>query len=332
MINRSVIIIGGGTGSFIVLSGLKHYPVQLSALITVTDDGGSTGRLRDEFGFLPAGDMRQCIVALADENTNDAFRKLLLYRFNQGEPGLVGHNLGNLILTALEDLAGSETKGLKLASKIFKLKGEIHPISLDLVKLGAKYKSGKTIISEHLIEEHHLVKGDRITKLFTKPSAKINPQATQAIKAAQFVILGPGDLYGSTIANLVIKGVPQAIQQSSAKVIYLLNLMTLKSQTHEYTAKDHLKEIEKYLGRKVDYILVNSKSIPLKIIQKYAKMDEHPVKDDLGSDSRVIRRNLLAETKIKKSRSDLVKRSFLRHDSEKLARIIFQLVNSEEYS
>jgi uncharacterized cofD-like protein len=329
MINRSAIIIGGGTGSFIVLSGLKHYPVQLSALITVTDDGGSTGRLRDEFGFLPAGDMRQCIVALADENTaNNALRKLLLYRFDQGEPGLIGHNLGNLILTALEDLAGSETGGLKLASKIFKLKGEIHPISLDLVKLGAKYKSGKTIISEHLIEEHNLAEGNRITKLFTKPKAKINPQAKKTISRADFIILGPGDLYGSTIANLVIQGVPQAIQQSSAKIIYILNLMTLKSQTHKYTAKDHLQEIEKYLGRKVDYILVNSQSIPAKIIKKYAQMDEHPIKDNLGSNSRVIRRKLLAKTKIQKSQSDLVKRSFLRHDSQKLAQIIFQLIDS----
>ncbi|NOY14872.1 MAG: YvcK family protein [bacterium] len=326
---QTVTIVGGGTGSFIVLSGLKYYPVELNAVVTVSDDGGSTGRLRDEFGFLPVGDLRQCIAALADDDQDGYLTKLLLYRFEKGK-GLKGHNLGNLILTALSDIYGSEVEALEVVNKIFHLKGKVLPVSLKPVRLGAVYSSGKTIVSEHLIEEYKPKDGELISKLFTKPPTKINPRVKQAIAASDFIILGPGDLYGSTIANLVIDGVPEALRNSRAKLIMIVNLMTLRSQTHKMTASDHVRILESYLGKKVDCILMNNQTIPKSIRRAYAKEEEFPVADDLNKDKRVIRRPLLAESRFTKSKSDKLKRSFLRHDPDKVAWEIMEIINKSK--
>lgn len=323
---KKIVVIGGGTGSFMVLSGLKRYPLDLSAIVAVTDDGGSTGRLRDEFGFLPVGDMRQCIAALSTSQTNSFLNKLLLYRFNRGERGLKGHSLGNLILTALEDIAGSEIKGLELASQIFKLKGEVVPVSLRLVRLVAHYKSGKKIVGEHNIEVNKLKKSDRIVRLETTPVARINPRAKKAISEADLIILGPGDLFDSTIASLVIKGVPRAIKKSKAKIIYIVNLMTLCSQTEGFKASDHVRVLEEYLGRKVDYILLNKTPIPAKILRTYREKEgEFSVEDDFGQDKRVIRGHFLDKRKFRKNSGDALKRSLIRHNSEKLAKKIITL-------
>ena len=320
---KKIVVIGGGTGSFVLLSGLKQYPVDLTAIVPVTDDGGSTGRLRDEFGFLPVGDIRQCLAALASEN--GLLRQLLLYRFEKGQ-GLKGHNLGNLLLTALEDMVGSEPEAVIQAAKIFRLKGRVLPISKKLVKLAAEYSTGQTIVSEHKIETHKLVQGEKITRLFTQPKAEINPLAAEAIKSADLVILAPGDLYNSIITSLVISGTKEAVKASQAKFVSVVNLMTLNSQTHNFTAKDHLRELESYLGRSVDKILINSQTIPQSIIKAYQKYDEYPVKDDLGNNSKVIREPLIVNSSYKKPKSDKLKRSLLRHDPKKLAKAIIKLI------
>ena len=320
---KKLVVIGGGTGSFVLLSGLKKYPVDLTAIVPVTDDGGSTGRLRDEFGFLPVGDMRQCLAALAPENGQ--LRKILLYRFEKGK-GLKGHNLGNLLLTALEDMVGSEPEAVIQAAKLFRLRGKVFPVSKKLVKLAAKYSTGKTIVSEHKIETHKLAPGEKITQMYTIPSAQINPRAAEAIKQADLIILAPGDLYNSIIANLIIKGAKSAIKSSSAKIVYVVNLMTLNSQTHGFSASDHVKEIEKYAGKSVDHILVNRQTISSSIIKAYEKYDEYPVQDDLGPNSRVIRQPLLAKSIFHKPKSDPIKRSLLRHDPNKLAKTIIKLI------
>ncbi|MFC1627247.1 uridine diphosphate-N-acetylglucosamine-binding protein YvcK [Patescibacteria group bacterium] len=320
---KKIVVIGGGTGSSVLLSGLKQYPVDLTAIVPVTDDGGSTGRLRDEFGFLPVGDMRQCLAALASEN--GLLRQLLLYRFTKGK-GLKGHNLGNLILTGLEDIVGSEPEAIIQAAKIFRLKGRVLPISKDLVKLVAEYSSGKKTVSEHKIEVYQLKKDEKISKLYTQPKANINPQAEEAIEQADLIVLAPGDLYNSIIANLVISGTKEAILKSKAKLIYAVNLMTLNSQTHQFSASDHVKELEKYLTKSLDYILLNQQPIPQDILKAYQKHDEYPVDDDLGNDQRVLRKNLIANSAFKKPKSDSLKRSLLRHDSEKLAKEIISLI------
>lgn len=323
MEQKKLVVIGGGTGSFVLLSGLKAFPVELTAIVPVTDDGGSTGRLRDEFGFLPVGDMRQCLAALAPDN--GLLRKLLLYRFEKGE-GLIGHNLGNLLLTALEDLAGSEPEAVVQAAKLFRLKGKVWPISRTLVKLAAEYSDGKTVVSEHEIETHRLTPNERITHLFTIPETTINPEAKKTLLEAQAIIFAPGDLFNSVIASLVIKGTQEAIKTSQAKLIYVVNLMTLNSQTNYMSAADHVKEIEKYAGRKMDKIVVNNQAVPDDIKQVYAKEVEYPVVDDLGDDSRVVRREMLAKAPYQKPKSDVIKRSLLRHDPEKLAQTIIKLL------
>ncbi len=323
MEQKKVVVIGGGTGSFVLLSGLKAFPVELTAIVPVTDDGGSTGRLRDEFGFLPVGDMRQCLAALAPDN--GLLRKLLLYRFEKGK-GLAGHNLGNLLLTALEDLAGSEPEAVIEAAKLFRLKGKVWPISKTLVKLGAQYSDGKTIVSEHEIEIHRLGPKERISRLFTIPETTINPEAKAALEKADAIIFAPGDLFNSVIASLVIKGTQKAIKTSKAKLIYVVNLMTLNSQTNYMSAGDHVKEIEKYAGRKMDQIVINSQAVPDNIKQVYAKEVEYPVIDDLADDPRVVRREMLAKAPYRKAKSDVIKRSLLRHDPEKLAQTIINLL------
>ena len=320
---KNIVVIGGGTGSFVLLSGLKQFPVNLTAIVPVTDDGGSTGRLRDEFGFLPVGDIRQCLAALASEN--GLLRQMLLYRFDKGK-GLEGHNLGNLILTALEDLVGSEPEAVIQAAKIFRLKGVVYPISKNLVKLAAQYSTGKKIISEHQIEEYRLKSNETITKMYTVPEATINPEASKAIKKADLIVLAPGDLYNSIIANLVIKGTKAAIKKSKAKLVYVVNLMTLKSQTHDFKASDHVKEIEKYAGESVNHVIINKQPIPENIIKVYQGFNEFPVKDDLSKSKSVIRIPLLAKTTYTKPKSDQLKRSLLRHDPEKLAKAIINLV------
>jgi len=267
--------------------------------------------------------MRQCLAALASEN--GLLRQLLLYRFEKGE-GLRGHNLGNLILTALEDLVGSEPEAIEAAAKIFRLKGKVLPISSQLVKLVAEYSTGKKIISEHNIETYKLKENETIRKLYTTPKASINPKAKKAINEADLIILAPGDLYNSIITNLIISGTKKAIIQSKAKIAYIVNLMTLTSQTHNFTAKDHLNEIEKYIGRKVDNILLNNQPIPANIIKAYQKLAEHPVQDDLSQDKRVVRQALLADSDYQKPKSDSLKRSLLRHDPNKLAKTIVNLV------
>lgn len=333
MITKKVVVIGGGTGTSIVLSGLKKYTcdsdcndfcLNLTAVVPVTDDGGSTGRLRDEFGFLPVGDARQCLAALSAKE-DELFRQLLLYRFSRGQ-GLKGHNLGNLILTALEDLLDSEPQALQAASKIFRLKGRVLPVSLDLVKLVAEYKSGQKIVSEHKIEETQLKKGDQIVKMSTQPKAKINPRVQKAIEAADLITLGPGDLFNSVIANLVIKGMPAVLRKTQAQLVYIVNLMTLNSQTREMTAREHVSQIEKYLGRKIDRIIINNQPISKDILKSYQKLHEYPVVDDLGSDKRVIRRKLLAKAPFVKPKADILKRSLLRHGPEKLADILISLL------
>lgn len=317
-------VIGGGTGSFVLLSGLKKYPLELTAIVPVTDDGGSTGRLVDEFGFLPVGDMRQCLAALAPENSR--LKQLLLYRFEKGR-GLTGHNLGNLILTAMEDLAGNEPEAVEETAKLFRLKGRVVPVSKQRVKLVARYSGGRIIESEHKIETTRLVKGERIVSLSTKPRARINPDAAGEIAAADWLIFAPGDLFNSIIANLVIGGVRQSVAASPARMVSVMNLMTLNSQTAYFSARDHLRSLEKYAGRKMDRIVINNAPVPAPILAAYQKQGEYPVADDLAGDPRAVRRPLVAAQNYRRSISDSLKRSLLRHDPDRLARTLWTLIS-----
>lgn len=321
---KKVVVIGGGTGTFVVISGLKNLPLNLTAIITVADSGGSTGRLRDEFGFLPVGDLRQSLAALARENGQDWIRKLLLYRFTGGKE-LKGHNLGNLILTALQDMAGSTPKALEIAGKIFRLDGTIYPSTLKNVQLVTEFEDGTTLVGEHELD-NKVHGGKTIKSISLRPKADIYSKAAEAIKSADLVIIGPGDLYGSLLPNLVVEGAKQAFSDSNAKVVYVTNLMTRFTQTHDMTALGHVKTLEKYLGKKPDFVILNTGQIPSEILKRYQKDHEFPVKDDLTADYQVIRGDFVSKLKVQQKSSDQVERSLLRHDQDKLTQAIIKLI------
>lgn len=321
-----VVVVGGGTGTFVVLSGLKHKDLDLTAIVTVADSGGSTGRLRDEFGFLPVGDMRQSLAALARENHQSWIRNLLLYRFSSGKD-LKGHNLGNLILTALQDMAGSTPEALEIAAKIFRLDGHIYPSTLKNVQLVVTYQDGSSIIGEHHLDDPKNG-GKTIKTIALKPKAKLYSKAAQAIKEADLVIIGPGDLYASLVPNLVVDGAKAVFAKTKAKVAYITNLMTRYTQTHGMTAQDHVSAIARYLGREPDAVIVNTGKIPEKIIENYSKAHEYPVKNDLNGNYRVIKGDFVYSKIIKQKKHDTVPRSLLRHDKIKLTQAIIKLLPS----
>ena len=324
-----------------VLSSLKSLKeIDLSAIVSVADSGGSTGRLRDEFGFQPVGDLRQALAAFTQEQgrrkreegrgkTDDQnwIKNLLLYRFEKGH-GLEGHNLGNLVLTALQDMTGSTAKAIEVASKIFRLQGHIYPITTKQVNLVIEYSDGTVEIGEHILDDAGKHAGDRIIGIKTSPRAEIYSQAKSAIENAGVIIIGPGDLYGTIMPNLVIGGAPEAIKCSKSKLIFIMNLMTRYTQTHNMSAVNHLEIVEKQIGRRVDAVIMNNEKIPPKILKAYKEQHEYPVSDDLkkAGGRRIIRVNLIRSTLVKQNLADAVHRSYLRHDPVKLKLVLSQLI------
>lgn len=325
---KNIVVIGGGTGTYVVLSGLKDYPVHLSAIITMMDSGGSTGRLRDQYGVLPPGDIRQALVALSHSDL--IWRQLFLYRFSNGD--LEGHNFGNLLLTALEKITGDFAKGLKLAEKILQTKGEVIPVTLKKTNIVAKLKDGTLIKNEALIDKEE--QRPQITNLFLDKIVKANPQAVRAIKKADFIIVGPGDVYTSVLSNFVFKEIVQAYQLSTAKKIFILNLMNKIGQTDGFKASDFIKTYSKYLGGKpFDYILINNKPIPEKLKKHYSEFGEYEVVNDLQNplDYKVFTADLLNENIYEKNKADKLKRSLIRHDANKIAEFIWRsIINNKD--
>ena len=321
---KRLVVIGGGTGTYVVLSGLKHFPYSISAIVSTVDSGGSTGKLRDQYGVLPPGDMRQCLVALSE--APDLWRKLFLYRFENGD--FKGHNFGNIFLTALEQITPHYDDVIEMASYILQTKGHVIPVTYQKVHLCAQYADGEIIETEDLIDSaFHKV--ERIQKAYLKPSAKAQPLAIKAIQSAEYIILGPGDVYTSIVPNLIMGGMKDAIMRSSAQIIYIPNLMTKPGQTTHYTAMDHVNDIEKYLGRKIDYILTNDEPISKEVIKYYKKHGCELVYDDLDTHRyQVVRHDLLSPRLGKQEEADTVFRSILRHDSLKIAQALHDTIGT----
>jgi uncharacterized cofD-like protein len=319
-----VAVIGGGSGIFPVTSALKHLPVSVSTIIAVSDSGGSTGRLRDEFGFQPIGDLRQSLAALAEDETQEWIRKLLLYRFDRGKD-LKGHNLGNLILTALQDMTGDTDEALQKAASIFRIEGDVIPATKENVDLKVVYEDGSVIVGEdHLDAETANPK--KIDHIELVPEATLNPRARAALEAANFIIIGPGDFYASILPALAPKGTTDAFANTKAEIIYIMNLMTRQTQTKDMTASDHVAEIENFIGTPVSYIIMNNEPIPSETLERYAKHHEYPVIDDISDDGRLLRAPLLSASTYTKSESDTAHRSILRHDSQKLIAILEAII------
>jgi uncharacterized cofD-like protein len=323
MANKNIATIGGGTGTFVVLSGLKKLPnVSLSAIVSTLDDGGSTGRLRDAYGFLPHGDARQALVALADERAT-LTRNLFAYRFSKGD--VAGHNFGNLFLTALTDMLGSDAKAIEAAAAVLRVQGRVIPVSEHPGTLVAHLENGETVVGEHAIDTRAPGRSPIVALDTTEPT-ELCTDAKEEIAQADLIILGPGDLYASTLANFAVQGLPEAVKNSPAKLIYIVNLFTKAGETDGYTAKKHVDEVARYAGRNVDAVLIHNGPFAKDILDYYAKEKEFPVVDDLGDDPSVIRASFADVIVAEKMAGDDVPRSLIRHDSKKLAGAISKLL------
>lgn len=331
-----IVVIGGGTGSFVVASGLSEHLAKLTMLMTMVDDGGSNQTLRDEFGLLPTSGIRQAIVALSENKT--LLRELFTYRFHQGGNGLNGMTFGNLFMAAMADITGSQKKAIRATCELLQVNGQILPISYDDVRLVATYEDGSQVTGEHAIDEPEHDGKLAITNLETKPTAQLNPEAKQALLEADLIILGPGDFYTNTVANLVVQGLPETLRQASAKIAFVTNLMTKYGEAYDYTLQNFLTDLKKYLPlQEIDYLLVNSnQKYPSRALKAYQKEQSKPVKDNLTAryvtknpelkKVKIIRTDLLSKTLPKKTKGDQLKRSMVRHDPTLLANEIMKLV------
>ncbi len=308
--------IGGGTGTFMVLSALREYPVHLTAVVSMADDGGSTGLLRDQYGALPPGDVRRALVALSE--SNQVMRDLFSYRFENG--GLQGHSFGNLFLTVLEKVTGDFGSAVREAGNILNVNGEVVPVTLDDVRLCARLEDGKIIRGETNIDIPRDAARAGIKEVWLEPEARLNPSVERVLSAADLIIIGPGDLYTSLIPNLLVKGMPAAIRRSKAKKAYVVNLMTKFGETNGFKAQDFAAEIEKYLGKGVlDDVIFNNKRPPEKILARYRREKAEFV--DVKGLNRARRKPRYVLT-------DLIdKGRFVRHGPRrKLAKILLDLI------
>ena len=333
MRRKKIVVIGGGTGTFTILSGLKKHPnLDLSVIVSMMDDGGSNRVIRDEFGLLPTSDLRQCMVALASNDSDQTLRKLFTYRYDQGV-GISGMTFGNLFMAALTDIyKGNQKKAIEETCEVLGVKGKIIPITFDKTNLVATYENGKQVLGEHDIDEPNSSIGRyKIAKLEVIPKAKVNKDALDAIKAADLVVLGPGDFYTSIRPNLVVGDISSSIKKSKAKVVFVANLMTKFGQTVGFKVGDFIREIEKYLsGRNLDFCILNKDNhLPYGMLSKYKKESAEPVKDDLRGykgKTVIVRRSLMSGKVYEKPKSDKLVRSLIRHDSDKLAKAVVDLL------
>lgn len=272
-----IVVIGGGTGSFTLLTGLKEYTTKLTALVNMADDGGSTGMLRDELGVLPPGDVRQCLVALSDA---PKLRDLFNYRFEEGT--LKGHAFGNLFLTALEKMTGNFAEGIEVASEILNITGGVEPITLSNVTLMMRTQSGGEMRGEFSIGETNM-NGEK-PEMWLVPEAELNPGALKAIDEADIIVVAPGNLYGSLAPALIVPGVGEALARSKAFKVYVCNLVTKPGQTDGYEVSDFASEIERLAGQPfLDAVLYNTRQPSTSLLDKYAGAGELAVEYDVAA-------------------------------------------------
>src|SRR5690554_1143547 len=313
-----IVAIGGGTGLSTMLRGLKEHTSNITAVVTVADDGGSSGRIRDDLGILPPGDIRNTLVALAD--TEPLMETLFQYRFSWGD-GLAGHSFGNLFIAAMTDITGDFEEGIRAFSKVLAVRGRVLPSTLDSVRLGAVYTDGSTVLGESCIPEQ----GKKIKRVFLEPkTAQALPEALEAIRHADVVVLGPGSLYTSIIPNLLVEGLAQAIAETQALRIYVCNVMTQPGETDGYSASDHVKALLAHLGPPsvLDYVLVNKAAVSSGQAKKYAAQGAYPVRADTAAIERL---GIKVHTADVLDQQDLV-----RHSSLRLAEEIIRLAEGRD--
>lgn len=333
MRKKKIVTIGGGTGSFTLLSGLKNFDFDISAIVSMSDDGGSTGRLRDELGVLPPGDVRQCLVALSKEPL--IWRDLFNYRFDSGD--LKGHAVGNIFLSGLEKMKGNFAEGLVVAEKALDVRGRVFPVTNDNVKLSLRLKSGRQIVGEAEINESDEVEAIGVEDIFLEPEAKVNPDARNAILNADVVVIGPGNHFCSILPNLLVSGITEAISQTKASVVYVANLVNKKGHTESFLLDEYIDSINYYIGEgRVDFVVFNGQKPSKKLSLRYQERGEVVIDFDEKSRKerkcKILISNLLGKPKKQSDLDELSEtRSLIRHDSNKLAKIVKYIAELDEY-
>lgn len=316
-----MVTIGGGTGQYTLLSGLKKYNYDINAIVSMMDDGGSTGLLRDELGVLPPGDIRKCLVALSDET--ELLRTLFSYRFSEGSQK--GHAFGNLFLSALEKITGSFSEAVKEAGRVLRIHGNVIPVTLGDARLVAHFKDGTSKVGEYVLDGDDCEDRGGLSHVSLSARVQANPEAVHAIRNADCIIIGPGGLHGSVLPCFFVDGISQAIVKSTATIVYVANLSNKKGVTDGFTIDTYVKEIEKHLlGRKIDRVIVNTQLPTLRVIDAYEKRYGAGaiVSDAFSSAKRtftMVKADLLSDKK---------GLAFLRHDSEKLARVLQKVIDT----
>jgi uncharacterized cofD-like protein len=320
---KSIVTIGGGTGQYTLLSGLKKYPVQLTAIVSMADDGGSTGVLRDELGVLPPGDIRQCLVALSEAES--LVRELFNYRFDAG--GLKGHNFGNIFLSALEKITGNFEEAVRVSGMVLATRGSVIPVTTQNARLVCETPvpagiGAAVIRGQYAIETAKLPVGAR---LGLEPEVYANPKAVEAIERADCIIIGPGNLYCSILPNLLVKGIPEAINRSRAKVVYNCNLMTKAGHTDGFDVNGFIRSVEGHVGDgRVDFVTANSRVPERELLDRYAAEGEYPVQPAVAADvgARLLAADLISRNIPVLKEGDPIKRTLIRHDPDTLAALI----------
>lgn len=342
---ENIVVIGGGTGSFVVLSGLRNYAQNITALVSMADDGGSTGQLRDEYGALPPGDVRQCLVALS---SSPKVRELFNYRFDGGS--FSGHSFGNLFLTALEQMTGDFAKGVALAEEVLRVDGHVVPITLDSVVINLDHGAKKILRHEREIDgvkfakprpklwlektaalDENAPKTHKLSAISRKP--RVNPAAEKAILAADLVVIAPGDLYKSVGPALVVPGVGRALARTSAKVVYVANLVNKPGQEDDFSVADYADELERLAGAKfLDYVVYNTHQPSRKLLERYANAGELPVAIDSARlhEGKYFAKGaelLAGEIWHNSNEKDPIaaQRTLIRHDPDAVARAIMKI-------
>lgn len=322
--NPKIVVLGGGTGSFTLLRRLKEFTPNLTAVVNMSDDGGSTGALRDELGVLPPGDARQCLVALSK---SPEVRNLFSYRFAEGQLG--GHTVGNIILSALEKQHGSFAKAVAVASEILRITGKVVPVTLGDHRL--VMDDGEEVIrGENTVKDRPIVNDEARVRL--EPAATLNPDAYKAIAEADLVVIAPGNLYGSLLPLFVVGGMAEALGSTKAKIVSVTNLVTKPGQTDGWHVVDYVKQLERYIGEgQIDYVLYNNEPISDELLGKYAAANEFPVateKDrfaEIGAKSigaRFVARDISAQDP-----ADIaIRRTLIRHDARQVGKHLMQIL------
>lgn len=323
---KNIVVIGGGTGSFTLLSALKDKPVNITALVNMADDGGSTGQLRDELGVLPPGDIRQCLVALSNV---PQMRDLFNYRFDEGS--FKGHAFGNLFLTALEKMTGNFAEGVEVASRVLNITGHVEPTTLTSVTLYTRDKKGTEIKGEYAISDSVF---EGRPEVWLEPDPVAHPAAVAAIEEADMVVIAPGNPYRSLAPALIVPGISKALLASNAKKVYVCNLVTKPGQTDGFAVHDYADEMERFVGKPfLDYVLYNTAAPSEDLLEKYARDGEFGVKVDEEALQKAsytpIGKPLLAGTiwKNENTADPLAhERTLIRHDAEAVAQNILELL------